>query len=245
MRRQVSAFTLIELLIVVAIIAILAAIAVPNFLEAQTRAKVSRVKADMRSMATAIETYILDWNSYPPCNNFGLPGRRTTEGDIDPRDRTLERLSTPQAYLTSAFLNDPFFTNMVISASTVAGLAGAAPFAQDVNENPQYVSIFYTSWDPTGRTVVFADASGPFDDGQRPGRSWCTQSGGPDRTRIAIGGILDNSPAVEIVDILYDATNGTVSFGDIFRVGGQFGGDGGSSGAYGGGFSAGVARFQN
>ena len=53
-------FTLIELLIVVAIIAILAAIAVPNFLEAQTRAKVSRTKADMRSVATAIEAYRLD-----------------------------------------------------------------------------------------------------------------------------------------------------------------------------------------
>jgi len=49
------AFTLIELLIVVAIIAILAAIAVPNFLEAQTRSKVARAKADLRSIATAIE----------------------------------------------------------------------------------------------------------------------------------------------------------------------------------------------
>ncbi|MBN1477342.1 prepilin-type N-terminal cleavage/methylation domain-containing protein, partial [Candidatus Sumerlaeota bacterium] len=60
------AFTLIELLIVVAIIAILAAIAVPNFLEAQTRAKVSRVKADIRSVATALEAYIVDYNMYPP-----------------------------------------------------------------------------------------------------------------------------------------------------------------------------------
>ncbi len=50
-------FTLIEILIVVAIIAILAAIAVPNFLEAQVRSKVSRTKSDMRSVATALESY--------------------------------------------------------------------------------------------------------------------------------------------------------------------------------------------
>jgi len=60
------AFTLIELLIVVAIIAILAAIAVPNFLEAQTRSKVSRAKADMRTLATGLESYAVDNNKYPP-----------------------------------------------------------------------------------------------------------------------------------------------------------------------------------
>src|SRR5690349_15764472 len=62
---RIRAFTLIELLIVVAIIAILAAIAVPNFLEAQTRSKVSRTKADMRSVTTAIESYAVDNNKYP------------------------------------------------------------------------------------------------------------------------------------------------------------------------------------
>src|SRR5688572_27543722 len=66
MKPLSKAFTLIELLIVVAIIAILAAIAVPNFLEAQTRAKVSRVKADLRSIATGVESYRLDHNKYPP-----------------------------------------------------------------------------------------------------------------------------------------------------------------------------------
>ena len=54
------AFTLIELLIVMGIIMILAAVAVPNFLDAYTRAKVSRVHSDMRTLATALESYHAD-----------------------------------------------------------------------------------------------------------------------------------------------------------------------------------------
>ena len=46
--------------------AILAAIAVPNFLEAQSRAKVARTMSDMRSLATAIEAYGIDNGEYPP-----------------------------------------------------------------------------------------------------------------------------------------------------------------------------------
>lgn len=81
MRR---AFTLIELLVVVGIIAILAAIAVPNFLEAQTRAKVSRVKADFRALSTAFESYHIDHNNYPycwldcpPCDEYVLDDKIT------------------------------------------------------------------------------------------------------------------------------------------------------------------------
>lgn len=61
-----KAFTLIELLIVVAIIGILAAIAVPNFLNAQLRAKVSRVQSEMKSVSTAYQMYFLDNNAFPP-----------------------------------------------------------------------------------------------------------------------------------------------------------------------------------
>jgi prepilin-type N-terminal cleavage/methylation domain-containing protein len=60
-----KAFTLIELLIVIAIILILVAIALPNFLEAQIRAKVARASGDMRTISIAMETYFLDFKIYP------------------------------------------------------------------------------------------------------------------------------------------------------------------------------------
>jgi prepilin-type N-terminal cleavage/methylation domain-containing protein len=50
-------FTLIELLIVIAIILILISIALPNFLEAQYRARLARVKGDMHGIAIAIESF--------------------------------------------------------------------------------------------------------------------------------------------------------------------------------------------
>lgn len=53
LRRR--AFTLIELLIVIAIILILIAIALPNFLEAQARAKTTKSYSEMRSLGVAIE----------------------------------------------------------------------------------------------------------------------------------------------------------------------------------------------
>ncbi len=88
-------FTLIELLIVVAIIGILAAIAVPNFLNAMTRAKVAQATAEIRNIGTALETYKLDRNAYPP---------------IFPPVWMYDRyfpLTTPVAYMSSIPL-DPF-----------------------------------------------------------------------------------------------------------------------------------------
>jgi len=69
-----SAFTLIELLIVIAIISILAMIALPNFLEAQTRAKVSRVVNDFRTIKTGVEAFAVDHGAYPSSlNNVVTP----------------------------------------------------------------------------------------------------------------------------------------------------------------------------
>ena len=62
--RSQKGFTLIELLIVVAIIGIIAAIAIPNLLNAIQRGKQKRTMGDMRTVATANESYSIDNNQY-------------------------------------------------------------------------------------------------------------------------------------------------------------------------------------
>jgi len=57
-------FTLVELLIVVAIIGVLAGIAIPNFLGARTRAKVAKSFADMDAIGKAEELYYIDHLEY-------------------------------------------------------------------------------------------------------------------------------------------------------------------------------------
>jgi len=63
--KQRKGFTLIELMIVIAIIIILAAIAIPNYLKMTERARRSRVAGDITALATAFEAYKVDWNVYP------------------------------------------------------------------------------------------------------------------------------------------------------------------------------------
>lgn len=109
MQKQNKAFTLIELLIVVAIIAILAAIAVPNFLEAQTRAKISRNYADMRTCVTAMETYRIDYNLYPYDGYFHINGANgyPTPTEYN-HNRISKNLTTPVSYLNNCRVIDPF-----------------------------------------------------------------------------------------------------------------------------------------
>ena len=111
-------FTLIELLVVVAVIAILAAIALPNFLQAQTRAKISRVKADLRTIATAVEMYRVDCNAYP-------------ETLVTTRWQRFYVLTTPIAYLTTE-PRDPF----CVSDDSASDSWGARHFVYKFGATP-------------------------------------------------------------------------------------------------------------
>jgi type IV pilus assembly protein PilA len=63
-RSDRGGFTLIELLIVVVIIGILAAIAIPRFANTKEKAMLATMKADLRNLATAEESYYYDNNPY-------------------------------------------------------------------------------------------------------------------------------------------------------------------------------------
>jgi type II secretion system protein G len=197
-RLSRRAFTLIELLIVVAIIAILAAIAVPNFLEAQVRAKVSRTKSDMRSLATAIEAYRVDTNKYPV---VGTPGLPTFADLLVPFTRRLSAITTPVSYISS-LPQDPF-------ANTRKPEVGFGFI------DPSYVYA--------PGNLYFGDL-GSYDNETFRHSVFSLASRGPDQIVFFGNYCMAHPIAVQGQrDLIgaYDPTNGTVSEGDIFRLGGS------------------------
>lgn len=106
-RTAERGFTLVELMVVVAIIALLAAIIIPNYVHARAQAAVSESESNLKQIATALEMYFDDNQSYPD-------GAKV---DVDP---TLFGGST-NSYMTSTPTNalgrkDYIYTNVAAAA---------------------------------------------------------------------------------------------------------------------------------
>lgn len=204
--RRNAGFTLIELLIVIAIILILIAIALPNFLEAQLRAKITRATANMRTLETAALSHYTQWNFiYTDYNADGLLSYETRQkksfilcvgstGSFGPTDGGLEfiggtdarrdyygenmhcPLTTPIKYLEAIDMIDPFSD-------------GTVPMGYDTRELP---------WPPPPATPKFPN------DVTWYGAYFCA---GPDRVAGDWQARLPFSP-----------TNGTKSRGEMWDI---------------------------
>jgi len=226
--KRMKGFTLIELLIVVAIIAILAAIAVPNFLEAQVRSKVSRVRTDHRSLATAIEAYYVDNNSYPAVTNTNT-GNQSAYSHLIPTAASLTNvrtfrlrastnnlltLTTPIAYITSYF-PDPFADTKGATFMYFASFNGTGWILGSWGPDTDQKTGGQLEWN--AGTLYQADPTAPGGSGT-----------GPPAVETAYDPRVAQPSAFLLTDnsgtgtgkgaYTYDPTNGTVSAGDLWRV---------------------------
>lgn len=227
------AFTMIELLTVVATIAVLAAIAVPNFLEAQVRSKLSRTVSDMAVVSASLQAYFADYNAYPPNNpelrEFLLASRDLSEINKHtlptPTTATVSWTSDdpkaehdrPEYRLRSGVdETSPTFPILLSSArdlnvltTPVAYLTGRMPddtFTQHHNGSATPACGFlYVNLSDLETTPSLEKHA----DSQ--GRRYLLLSFGPDY-------MLSATNPAKGTTLAYDPTNGTISPGDIFEL---------------------------
>ncbi len=191
-------FTLIELLIVVAIIGILAAIAVPNFINAQIRAKLAACKGEMKTMQTALEMYRVDHNEYMPRNTYIGNSTYATW-------YVYRYLISPVAYILQC-PNDPFNPNaiayaMTDSRSLPAGLNSTTMVTPEID---------YFAYSMQGRLLSVPPCASP--------KMWLLISIGPDKFGQLDPEIFGPVTADAHLNMLYAVSNGLVSKGDIIHT---------------------------
>src|SRR5690349_9074919 len=166
MKKLQKGFTLIELMIVVAIIGLLAALAIPNFIRFQARSKQSEVKANLKSMFTAERSYYQEHDTYSECiKKIGFnPERGNRYHYVVNNTLNAEACNTPEqradgpgvtASTDGAVLADTFKfgTGLGITAANGAVAviyAPVAPMGTGIIPVPDLVGVSPAAPDPNG-----------------------------------------------------------------------------------------------
>jgi type II secretion system protein G len=119
-------FTLIELMIVVAIIAILAGILIPNFVNARAQAQTAACESNMRAIATALELYYADNQVYPTAAGAAVqPSLMTANGvaylNNTPKDPAAQSGSATYALTTTQAAGGSAATYTIVCPGVHAG----------------------------------------------------------------------------------------------------------------------------
>jgi type IV pilus assembly protein PilA len=141
-------FSLIELLIVVALILVIVAIALPNFMRARMSANETAAASSVRAITTASVVYnstyengypnALSWLGPPPgggnnatCDNANLIDEVVAAGQKSGYNFALSGVGSPQDTTASGCSNPGYYNYLVTAAPTSPGMTGQRSFCSD------------------------------------------------------------------------------------------------------------------
>jgi type IV pilus assembly protein PilA len=117
LKRDEKGFTLIEVLVVIIILGILVAIAVPSYLNFRGKANTAAAQSDLRALVPSIKSYFSDQGTYVGMTPAGL---QAYDQSINPALYTINAL-TGTSYCASATVNSTSYKKAGPAAAIVAG----------------------------------------------------------------------------------------------------------------------------